>query len=63
MEISEARKKIENAIFQDGNYTNNIIGSVLRQVARDHGYGTANQLIDEYDIEEEYGIPPVMDKG
>lgn len=56
MELSEARRKIERAIEQSGPYSHNIVGFVLREVAKAHGTAKANALIDEYGIEDLYGI-------
>lgn len=59
MNIDDAKKEIEDAIDQNGNYTHNIISSVLGIVAEDHGHDTANDLIDEFCLEEIYGIQKV----
>lgn len=61
--IAEARKKIEKAIDQNGQYSHNICGLVLSSVSRDHGLEAANNLIDEFALDEIYGIHKVPVKA
>lgn len=56
MEIQKAKEVIERAIDVDGPYSNNVVGSVLRQVDDAHGQGAALKLMDEYDLEEIFDI-------
>ena len=54
---TNARKKIEKAMEQDGPYTHNIIGLVLSGLK---DINLANQLIEEYEIDDLYGIQKVI---
>ena len=56
MNITKAKEAIERAIETDGPYSNNIVGSVLRQVDNEHGQQAALDLMDEYDLEEIFDI-------
>ena len=57
--LEKAREQIEQEMDQHGQFTHNIIGIVLRQVSTEFGIGQANELIDEYDITDAYGIHKV----
>lgn len=54
--IEEARKHIEDAIDTNGTYTHNIISLTLSSVEKTHGIGKANELVDEFNLTEDYGI-------
>ena len=60
MTIKEAKKKI--MAIEDGPYSHNICGLILRQVSKEHGVGAANKLIDELDLHDLYGISKVQEK-
>ena len=64
MDIEEAKSSIEKAIDTDGPYSNNVVGSVLRLVDAEHGIKAALALMDEYELEEMFGIqrPKEIDK-
>ena len=53
--INDAKEKIERAIESNGQFTHNILGLILRKVDGLFGTKVANDLIDEYDLED-YGI-------
>lgn len=57
--IAEARTKIQKAIDQDGPYTHNILGLVLSKVAKELDVEHANGLVEEFNLEDAYGICPV----
>ena len=57
MTIEKARKEIEELTYDPGQYGHNIVSATLRIIARDYGYGEANKLIDELDIDGNFGIP------
>ncbi len=59
MDLIKAREKIETAIDQNGPYSHNICGLVLSSVVQDHGFETANELIEEYGLEFLYSIRPI----
>jgi len=50
------RTHIDRAIDQNGQYTHNIISINLRQCAAIWGFESANALIDEYCLDDIYGI-------
>jgi hypothetical protein len=54
---NKARKSIENAIEQDGPYSHNMISLTLISLKNNK---LANQLVEEYDLEELYGIQKVI---
>lgn len=55
-EIKVAKEKIEKAIIQDGPYSHNIVGLVLSGL---NDKKAANKLIDEFELDELYGIQKV----
>ena len=61
--LEKARAMIGDAIASTGPFTHNMIGIILQKVATDHGNQAANDLIEEYDLTELYGIYPVLDKA
>ncbi len=52
----EAKRLIEYHLSRHGNFTHNILSLCLRSFAEKFGYDFANSLVDEYDLEFEYGI-------
>ena len=54
--IEEAYEDIQHHIEDPGSYSHNIVTFTLRIVARDHGYAQANQMVDDLDLEAEFGI-------
>ena len=53
--VEDAKEKIERAIESGGSFTHNILGLILREVDKLFGTKVANDLIDEYNLED-YGI-------
>ncbi len=58
MTMEEARKRIESAITQYGQHAAVAIDLVINEVRSGHGREAANELIDEFDLELLYNIPP-----
>jgi len=55
MTTDEARESIEEqlpGVDQSGNYNHNIIGMTLSIIAKEHGTDVANELIDEFELED-----------
>ena len=59
MKIEEARQRIESAMTQDGAQAGMAIDLVINEVRSDLGATTANELIDEFDLELQYNIAPL----
>ena len=59
MKIEEARQRIESAITQYGAHAGVAIDLVISEVKSDLGLSTANELIDEFDLELQYNIAPI----
>lgn len=59
MKLEEAKARIETAITQYGQQAGVAIDLVMNEVRSDLGRETANQLIDEYDLELQYNIAPM----
>ena len=59
MKPEEARQRIESAIAQYGQQAGMAIELVINEVRSDQGAGAANELIDEFDLELLYNIPPM----
>jgi hypothetical protein len=59
MKIEEARRRIESAMTQYGAQAGMAIDLVINEVRSDLGAATANELIDEFDIELQYNIAPL----
>ena len=51
MKIEEARQRIESAMAQYGAQAGMAIDLVINEVRSDLGATTANELIDEFDLE------------
>jgi uncharacterized protein YoaH (UPF0181 family) len=59
MKIEEARQRIESAMAQYGAQAGMAIDLVINEVRSDLGATTANELIDEFDLELQYNIAPL----
>ena len=59
MKIEEARQRIESAITQFGAHAGAAIDLVISEVRSDLGVASANELIDEFDLELQYNIAPL----
>lgn len=59
MKLDEARQRIESAIEQYGQQAANAIELVINEVRSDQGAAAVNDLIDEFDLELLYNIPPL----
>jgi hypothetical protein len=59
MKIEEARQRIESAMTQFGAQAGMAIDLVINEVRSDLGPATANELIDEFDLELQYNIAPL----
>ena len=59
MKIEEARQRIESAMTQYGAQAGTAIDLVINEVRSDLGTATANELIDEFDLELQYNIAPL----
>jgi hypothetical protein len=59
MKIEEARQRIESAMTQFGTHAGMAIDLVISEVKSDLGTATANELIDEFDLELQYNIAPI----
>ena len=59
MKIEEARQRIESAMTQYGAQAGMAIDLVINEVRSDLGAATANDLIDEFDLELQYNIAPL----
>ncbi|MBI2069480.1 MAG: hypothetical protein HYT79_02680 [Elusimicrobia bacterium] len=60
VKIQWARKKIEQAIKQDGPYSHNVCSMALLAVAQADGKEAANKLIEEYCLDRLYRIQKVQ---
>ncbi len=58
MTMEEARKRIQSAIEQYGQHAAMPIDLVISEVRSGQGREAANELIDEFDLELLYNIPP-----
>ena len=56
MTVEEAYEDIRLHIEDPGSYSHNIVTFTLRIVARDSGYDVANQIVDDLDLKDEFGI-------
>lgn len=61
MDIDAARVSIAKAMLQNGEYTHNIISCVLRSVAATYSDRVANELIEQFNLTQFYGIHPHID--
>ena len=58
MTVDDARKRIQAAVDQYGAQAAPALDLVIAEVRSDMGTGTANELIDEFDLELLYNIAP-----
>jgi hypothetical protein len=58
MTLEEARQRIQNAIDQYGVQAAPAIELVMAEVKSAFGVETANELIDEFDLELRYNVLP-----
>ena len=58
MTIDDARQRIQSAIIQFGDQAAPMIELVIGEVRSGLGHETANDLIDEFDLELRYGVAP-----
>lgn len=58
MKLEEARLRIESAMTQYGQHAAAAIDLVINEVRSDLGHEAANELIEEFDLELQYNIPP-----
>ena len=59
MKIEEAKQRIESAMTQYGAQAGMAIDLEINEVRSDLGVATANELIDEFDLELQYNIAPL----
>ncbi len=59
MKIEVARERIESAMAKYGAQAGMAIDLVINEVRSDLGAATANELIDEFDLELQYNIAPL----
>jgi len=51
-----AREKIQNLLEEPHQHTHNIISIVLRNLASSYGYRYSDEIVDELNLYEIYGI-------
>jgi hypothetical protein len=49
--LEKAKDDIEAALARDGGYSHNVIGLALQSIAEKLGRHTANDIIEEYELE------------
>ena len=59
MKIEDARKRIETAVTQYGQHAAPAIDLVMNEVRSDLGADAFNELVEEFDLELLYNIPPL----
>jgi hypothetical protein len=59
MKLDDARKRIESAVTQYGPHAAPAIDLVMNEVRSDLGSGAFNELVEEFDLELLYNIPPM----
>jgi hypothetical protein len=59
MKPEEARQRIESAIEQYGQHAGMAIELVINEVRSDLGASAVNELVEEFDLELLYNIPPM----
>lgn len=59
MKLEDAKKRIESAVSQYGQHAAPAIDLVLNEVRSDLGAGAFNELVEEFDLELLYNIPPM----
>lgn len=63
MTPEDARQRIQAAIDQFGGHAGTAIDLVINEVRSSLGNETANDLIDEFDLELQYNITPTEPEG
>lgn len=63
MTTEDARQRIQSAIDQFGGHAGMAIDLVINEVRSSLGNETANDLIDEFDLELQYNIAPTEPEG
>src|SRR5947199_1409229 len=63
MTTEDARQRIQSAIDQFGGQAGMAIDLVINEVRSSLGNETANDLIDEFDLELQYNIAPTEPEG
>jgi hypothetical protein len=63
MNEEEARERIQAAIDQFGSHAGMAIDLILNETRSSLGEETANDLIDEFDLELHYNIAPTESEG
>ena len=59
MTINEAYRNIQRHIEDPGPYGHNIVTCILTGIAAEHGTDAANQMVDDLDLVNEFGIGKV----
>jgi hypothetical protein len=59
MNLDTARQRIDSAITQYGPQAAPAIDLVMNEVRSDMGASAFNELVDEFDLELLYNIPPM----
>ena len=59
MNLDEAKKRIESAVTQYGHHAAPAIDLVMSEVRSDMGAAAFNELVEEFDLELLYNIPPM----
>jgi hypothetical protein len=59
MNLDDARQRIESAITQYGRQAGMAIELVINEVRSDLGAAAVNELVEEFDLELLYNIPPL----
>ena len=59
MKIDDAKKRIETAVTQYGQHAAPAIDLVMNEVRSDLGADAFNELVEEFDLELLYNIPPL----
>jgi uncharacterized protein YoaH (UPF0181 family) len=63
MTSDEARQRIQSAMDQFGQRAGTAIDLVISEVRSSLGNETANELIDEFDLELQFNIAPTEPEG
>ena len=63
MTVEEARQRIQSSIDQFGHHAGMAVDLVIAEVRSSMGTETANDLIDEFDLELRYNISPTESEG
>jgi hypothetical protein len=63
MTTDEARRRIQSSIDQFGGHAAPALDLIINEVRSSLGHETANELIEEFDLELEYNILPTESLG